>query len=233
MRGWGTMVFLFIASKSKSAWFSVTKIVGLVVEVCMPQRPACQIWYPFICTCRDKRNSWCIKKYHRWEIHYCWASGTNLLSCGKHRMYVPFANKLVLHGQYEDSISDSKPWRFMHCVTNYVQHEYRSVQIMLKSRFFAQNKRSCWDISWQNRYSAERQDNWRTGKHLDGRKFSGIKAHDPKVRDSNPGTSRNEALWIIKFELRWQRTVSAKGSENSPFYDYCNVGYSHMELQAN
>lgn len=33
------------------------------------------------------------------------------------KTYVPFSNKIVLHGQYQDSISDSKPRRYMRCVT--------------------------------------------------------------------------------------------------------------------
>lgn len=137
----------------------------MVVKVCMSQQPACQIWYPFICTSRDRRKSWYIKKNHRCEIHYCWASVMNVLSSGQQRKYLPFSKKLVLHGQYQDSISDSKPRRYMRCVTIYVQHEYGSVQIMfrsmLMSRCFAQNKRRFLDISWHIRRSVEWQDNWR------------------------------------------------------------------------
>jgi len=116
MCGWGTTVLYLSSSKSQNTWISVTKIIGLLVEVCMPQQPTCQIWYPFIYSCRDKRNNWCIKKNHRCEIHYCWASETNVLSCGKQRKYAPFSNKIILHGQYQDSISDSKPRRYMRCV---------------------------------------------------------------------------------------------------------------------
>jgi hypothetical protein len=163
----------------------------------MPQETACQIWYPFICTSRDERNSWCIKKNHRCELRYCWASGTNVLSCGKQITYLPSSNKLILHGQYQYSISDSKPRRYMHCVTIYVQHEYGSVQIMsrsmLMSRSFAQNQRRFWDISWHIRHSVDWHDNWRTGKHLEGNKFSDRTAYDPTAKDSNPGTSRNKS----------------------------------------
>ena len=136
---------------------------------------------------------WCIKKNHRCEIHSCWESEANVLSCGKERKYVPFSNKIVLHGQYQDSISDSKSRRYMRCVIIYVQHEYGSVQIMycslLMSRYFAQNKRCFWDISWHIQHNVEWLDNWRTGKHLGGRNFSDITAYDPNARDSNPGTS--------------------------------------------
>jgi len=89
----------------------------------------------------------------------------------------------------------------MRFVAIYVQHEYGSVEIMscsmLMSRFFAQNKRRFWDISWYIRHSVERHDNWQTGKHSDGRKFSGRTSYDPTARDSNPGTSRNKAQLIM------------------------------------